>query len=156
MKFIEKVCGTLGLIEPGEAKEQEQQSQQPAAEERAPRSARPSAVQNNVVNLPNTSMGSAAAASKQMKVMVVEPAAFDDVQHVADYLKNRKPVVVNFEGTDKDVAKRMIDFMSGTTYALGGSIQKVGHHIFLCAPANVDVAYTYDDQDRTVVPWMNN
>nr|WP_320145620.1 cell division protein SepF [uncultured Anaeromusa sp.] len=157
MKFIEKVCGTLGLIEPGDTKEQEQQSQQPVAEERAPRSARPSAAQNNVVNLPHAAIGStAAAASKQMKVMVVEPANFDDVQHVADYLKNRKPVVVNFETTDKEVAKRMIDFMSGTTYALGGSIQKVGHHIFLCAPANVDVAYTYDDQDRTVVPWMNN
>lgn len=153
MKFIEKVCGTLGLMDTNDPKDNP--PQETPEEERPPRKA--AAAPNNVVSLPaNGAANAAAGAGKQIKVMVVEPGSFDDVQHVADYLKNRKPVVVNFEGTDNEVAKRMIDFISGTTYALGGSIQKVGHHIFLCAPANVDVAYTYEDQDRTVLPWMNS
>ncbi len=77
----------------------------------------------NLVNLPT-------AAPKQVKVMVVEPFAFDDAQHVADHLRNRKPVVINLENTDKEVAKRMIDFISGTTYAVNGTIQKIGNNIF--------------------------
>ncbi|EIW18125.1 protein of unknown function DUF552 [Pelosinus fermentans B4] len=90
-----------------------------------------------------------------MKVMVVEPFSFDDAQHVADHLKNRKPVVVNFENCDKEVAKRMIDFISGTTYALAGSIQKIGNNIFLCAPNNVDVTYSPHEEgsDKEFLPW---
>ena len=88
---------------------------------------------------------SESAASRQMKVMIIEPASFDDAQQVADHLKNRKPVVVNFENTDADTAKRIIDFISGTTYALAGDIKKVGKNVFLCAPSNVNVAYTQED-----------
>ncbi len=85
--------------------------------------------------------GSANAAKHNMKVMVVEPVTFDDAQHVADHIKNRKPVVVNFENTETDVAKRIIDFISGTTYALAGNLRKVGKDIFLCAPSNVEVDF---------------
>ena len=90
--------------------------------------------------------------------MVVEPFTFDDAQHIADHLKNRKPVVVNLESTEPEVAKRMIDFISGTTYALGGTIQKVGNNIFLCAPVNVDVDYELpqdEDIDKIIAPWKN-
>jgi cell division inhibitor SepF len=142
MKIMEKVWGSLGLFEPVEAEEE----QKPKAEEFEVGKGKKS---NNLVNL------SAATAQKQMKVMVVEPFSFDDAQHVADHLKNRKPVVVNFENCDKEVAKRMIDFISGTTYALAGSIQKVGNNIFLCAPNNVDVAYSphEDGVDKDFLPW---
>lgn len=142
MKIMEKVWGSLGLFEPIE-EEQEQRAEE--ADMKGKKS-----VGNNVVNLPT--------APKQVKVMVVEPYSFDDAQHVADYLKNRKPVVVNFENSDQEVAKRMIDFVSGTTYALGGTIQKIGNNIFLCAPTNVDVAYgsPHDDSlDKAVLPWAN-
>ena len=102
---------------------------------------------SNIVNLPT--------AQKQLKVIVVEPFSFDDAQHVADHLKNRKPVVVNFENTDEEVAKRMVDFISGTTYALSGTIQKVGNNIFLCAPNNVDVAFSprEESSDKDFLPW---
>lgn len=140
MKFMEKVWGSLGLFEPVE----EEQEQKYKVEESEPIKGKKS---SNIVNLPT--------AQKQMKVMVVEPFAFDDAQHVADHLKNRKPVVVNFENCDKEVAKRMIDFISGTTYALGGSIQKIGNNIFLCAPNNVDVAYSPHEEgaDKEFLPW---
>lgn len=143
MKFMEKVWGSLGLFEQVES-EAEQQIKPDEAPEPKSRKA------SNLVNLPT------AAAAKQIKVMVVEPFSFDDAQHVADHLKNRKPVVVNFENTDKDVAKRMIDFISGTAYALSGSIQKVGNHIFLCAPNNVDVSYSSQEEgmDKAFMPWV--
>ncbi len=141
---MEKVWGSLGLIETVE-EEQEQQEPKQKVEELEVLKGKKS--NNNIVNLPTT--------SKQMKVMVIEPFSFDDAQQVADHLKNRKPVVVNFENCDKEVAKRMIDFISGTTYALAGSIQKIGNNIFLCAPNNVDVAYSPHDEgtDKEFLPW---
>jgi cell division inhibitor SepF len=140
MKFMEKVWGSLGLFEPVEVEEEQKHKVEEVELGKSKKN-------SNIVNLPT--------AQKQMKVMVVEPFAFDDAQHVADHLKNRKPVVVNFENCDKEVAKRMIDFISGTTYALAGSIQKIGNNIFLCAPNNVDVAYTPHEEgsDKEFLPW---
>jgi len=148
MKFMEKVWGSLGLFEPVDDEEQGQEPEEFLPKQKLP-DIEPSRGRKNtnIVNLPS--------APKQMKVMVMEPFAFDDAQHVADHLKNRKPVVVNFENCDKDIAKRMIDFISGTTYALGGTIQKVGNNIFLCAPTNVDVAYSphEDSSNKEFLPW---
>lgn len=71
---------------------------------------------------------------KQVKVVVLEPQAFEDSQNIADQLKNRRPVIVNLENADRNLAKRIVDFVSGTTYALGGNMQKVGNGIFLLFP----------------------
>lgn len=130
MKFMDKIWGSLGLMEPVDVEEEEKPKVEEfaAAETKNKRS-------SNLVNLPSVQ-------PKQVKVMIVEPFAFDDAQNVADHLKNRKPVVVNLENTDREVAKRIIDFISGTTYAVSGTIQKVGNNIFLCAPNNIDVAYS--------------
>lgn len=147
MKFMEKVWGSLGLFEPVEMEEERPvQMGVVAAKDEVESKGRKSA---NVVNL--------ASAQKQIKVMVVEPFSFDDAQSVADHLKNRKPVVVNLENTEQEVAKRMVDFISGTTYALSGTIQKIGHNIFLCAPNNVDVAYSSREEgmDKAFMPWNN-
>ena len=97
---------------------------------------------NNVLPFHAAAAGQQALSSvplKQLKVVVVEPLAFDDAQSVADYLKAKKPVVINLENTDQEITRRMIDFISGTTYALNGTMQKVGNNIFLCAPSNVDI-----------------
>ncbi|HZW83228.1 MAG TPA: cell division protein SepF [Candidatus Deferrimicrobium sp.] len=77
---------------------------------------------------------------KQMKVVIMEPASFDDAQNIADQLKNRRPVIVNLEGAERNLAKRIVDFVCGTAYALNGSMQKVGNGIFLFVPSNVDIA----------------
>lgn len=141
MKIMEKVWGGLGLFEPEE--EDQVRMEEPEHQNRK----NLAVAQGNVVNLPT--------AQKQMKVMVVEPASFDDAQQVADYLKSRRPVVVNFEHCDGELSKRMIDFVSGTTYALSGDIQKIGNHIFLCAPNNVDVSFaSREESDKTVLPWL--
>lgn len=78
-------------------------------------------------------------ADKQVRVVVIEPSSFDDSQKIADYLRSNQPVVVNFENTDNLVTKRMTDFISGTIYALGGSMKKIGRSILVCAPRNVDI-----------------
>ena len=73
------------------------------------------------------------------KMMLLEPRAYSESQQIADYLKNRNAVVVNLKRVTPDQAKRIVDFLYGTIYAIGGDIQKLGGGIFLCTPNNVKV-----------------
>ncbi len=73
------------------------------------------------------------------KMMLLEPRAYSESQQIADYLKNRSAVVVNLKRVTPDQAKRIVDFLYGTIYAIGGKIQKIGSGIFLCTPNNVNV-----------------
>lgn len=82
---------------------------------------------------------SLSSVQSQAKVILEEPHTYDEVQEIADHLKNRRAVVINLQRLPHDQAKRVVDFLSGTVYAIGGNIQKLGHNIFLCAPDNVDV-----------------
>lgn len=77
---------------------------------------------------------------KSSKVILSEPRVYAEAQEIADQLKNRRAVVVNLQSIQKDQAKRIVDFLSGTVYAIGGDIQKIGMNIFLCTPDNVDVS----------------
>lgn len=77
--------------------------------------------------------------ARPVKLVVLHPVNFEQAQEIADHLKNKRPVVVNFEGTERDVAQRLFDFASGTSYALGGSVRKVGTQVFLFSPPNVEV-----------------
>lgn len=77
--------------------------------------------------------------NKNIKVIVCEPHSFDEVQVIADHLKNRKQVILNFENTSPEVSQKIIDFISGTTYALDGNSQQLGVHIFLFTPSNVEI-----------------
>ena len=73
------------------------------------------------------------------RMMLLEPRAYSESQQIADYLKGRSAVVVNLKRVTPDQAKRIVDFLSGTLYAIGGDLQKLGGGIFLCTPNNVDV-----------------
>lgn len=73
------------------------------------------------------------------KMVLLEPRAFSEAQTIADYLKNRDTVVVNLKRVTPEVAKRVVDFLSGAAYAIGGDMQKLGSGIFLCTPNNVNV-----------------
>ena len=73
------------------------------------------------------------------KMMLLEPRAYSESQQIADYLKTRNAVVVNLKRVTPDQAKRIVDFLSGTLYAIGGDLQKLGGGIFLCTPNNVNV-----------------
>ncbi|MBO0994291.1 cell division protein SepF [Bacillus sp. SD088] len=80
------------------------------------------------------------SAKKSSKVILIEPRVYAEAQEVADHLVNRKAVIVNLQRIHRDQALRIVDFLSGTVYALGGDIQRVGHDIFLCTPDNVEVS----------------
>lgn len=91
----------------------------------------------------------------QFKMIVAQPNTFDDAKDICDHLKSNKPVVINLEGIEKHDAQRIIDFLSGSIYALDGSIQKVSCDIFVIAPNSVDVSGDLDEEirNKTVFPW---
>ncbi|MDQ4070941.1 MAG: cell division protein SepF [Actinomycetota bacterium] len=74
------------------------------------------------------------------KVHVVVPAGFNDAQEIGDKLKDNQPVIVNLQGIDRDLSRRLIDFSSGLTYGLGGSMERVAEQVFLLTPSNVEVS----------------
>jgi cell division inhibitor SepF len=94
----------------------------------------------------------------QLKVVVMQPESFDEAKDIADHLKSKKPVVINLEQVEKEVARRIVDFLSGSVYALDGNIQKVANGIFLIAPYNVDIMGDFKDELRSkgVFPWNMN
>ena len=154
MGFMKKVCGKLGLTDSSENDDlleeelldEEEEQPKLASEVKSTHTAPRSAMPSNVVDIHSVANGTLRS---KMKVVVIEPQSFDDVQQVANCLKEKRPVVINFEHTDAEVAHRIIDFISGTTYAIAGDIKKLGHNVFLCAPSNVSVSYT---QDRGSIP----
>ena len=82
------------------------------------------------------------------KMMLLEPRAYSESQQIADYLKNRSAVVVNLKRVTPDQAKRIVDFLSGTLYAIGGDLQKLGGGIFLCTPNNINVEGKISDDSN--------
>lgn len=94
------------------------------------------------------------------KMIIVEPRAYSESQQIADHLKNRNSVVVNFKRVTSDQSKRIIDFLSGTIYAIRGEMQKIGNGIYLCTPNDVSVQGKITEEeakankaDDDVVEW---
>ena len=75
----------------------------------------------------------------QIKMVISQPTNFEQSQEICEYLKEKKAVIVNLEYVNKDVARRIVDFISGAVYAVDGHIQKVSNSIFLMAPFNYDI-----------------
>ncbi|MFD2044023.1 cell division protein SepF [Ornithinibacillus salinisoli] len=88
---------------------------------------------DNVVNLKRIE-------KMNSKVVLCEPRTYNEVQEIADNIINRRAVVINLQRTDLQQAKQIVDFLSGTVYALNGKMQKLGSQTFLCVPDNVDVS----------------
>lgn len=104
-------------------------------------------VREELLELPDSSQENRGTANvvsihsnKTMKVVVCEPETYDEVQMLADHLKAKKQVILNFENTSNDVSQRIIDFLSGTTYSLDGNSQRLGPNIFIFTPSNVEIA----------------
>ena len=85
---------------------------------------------NKIVNMPQV---------QSVKMVITQPTSFDQSEEICNYLKERKSIIVNLEYVNKDVARRIIDFLSGAVHALNGHIQKVSNSIFLIAPVNYDI-----------------
>lgn len=102
---------------------------------------------NKIVNIHTTT---------QMKVVIYEPSDFEEAPSIVDSLKNRKPVVINLENLEQELAKKIFDFLNGAVYALDGNIQKVSKGIFILAPNNVDISGNVRDELRNkgVFPWQ--
>jgi cell division inhibitor SepF len=79
-------------------------------------------------------------APRHSKPQVVTPTRFSDAQEIGDLVKANHPVIVNLQTSERDLARRMIDFCSGLTYALSGSMEKVAEQVFLLTPSNVEVS----------------
>jgi cell division inhibitor SepF len=84
--------------------------------------------------------GGARGNGRDVRVHLVVPKSFNDAQDVADKFKDAIPVILNLPGSDTDLAKRLIDFSSGLTYALDGGMQRIADKVFLLTPRNVEVS----------------
>src|SRR5436305_6123091 len=105
-------------------------SEEPEPEERPTRSSRRAALE---------AVPSIAGGSPQ-RVHLVVPRSFNDAQQIADKFKEGMPVILNLQGSDAELSKRLIDFTSGLTYALNGGMQRVADKVFLLTPRNVEVS----------------
>ena len=77
---------------------------------------------------------------QQVKMVITQPTCFEQSEEICNYLKEKKSIIVNLEYVNKEVARRIIDFISGAVHALDGHIQKVSNSIFLIAPMNYDIS----------------
>ncbi|MFC5467178.1 cell division protein SepF [Cohnella suwonensis] len=137
MGVMNKFLNYLGLQEEQEQEHdqdrdrfvglEEQENETPSFEMRKP------IAKNNVVSIHS---------QKNARVVLNEPRSYEEAQDIADQLKSRRSVVVNLQRVRRDQAIRIVDFLSGTVYALGGQISKIGPDIFLCTPDSVEVSGT--------------
>lgn len=97
-------------------------------------------------------------ASVQMEVVVIQPLAYDEAQIICDHIKCKRPVVLNLEKMEKNVAQRIMDFVSGSCYTLNGNLQRITNNIFIIAPENVDIAGDFREELKSngiILPWKN-
>lgn len=79
-------------------------------------------------------------AGNGMEVCVIKPTSFEEAREITETLLSNRTVVLNLEGLDVDIAQRIVDFTSGSTFAIGGNLQKISHYIFIITPASVDIS----------------
>lgn len=80
-----------------------------------------------------------------MEVCVIKPSTVEDAREITETLLANRTVVLNLEGLDVDIAQRIIDFTSGSCFAIGGNLQKISHYIFIITPASVDISGDFQD-----------
>lgn len=94
---------------------------------------------------------------QQVKVIISQPNSFEQSEEICEHLKEKKSIIVNLEYVNKDVARRIIDFISGAVYALDGNIQKISNSIFLVAPYNYEITNEILKEDlksKVAVSWI--
>lgn len=105
---------------------------------------------NKVVNMPQV---------QPIKMVISQPTTFEQSEEICNYLKEKKSIIVNLEYVNKDIARRIIDFISGGVHALDGHIQKVSNSIFLIAPVNYEIANEMareEIKNKLSVSWLKN
>ena len=105
---------------------------------------------NKVVNMPQ---------AQQIKMVISQPTTFEQSEEICNYLKERKSVIINLEYVNKDIARRIVDFISGGVHALDGHIQKISNSIFLVAPTNYEISNDMareEIKNKLSVSWLRN
>ena len=96
---------------------------------------------------------------QQIKMVITQPTSFEQSEEICNYLKEKKSIIVNLEYVNKDVARRIVDFISGGVYALDGHIQKISNSIFLIAPMNYEITNEMareEIKNKLSVSWLKN
>lgn len=156
--IMEKVWGMLGLPERDEEEETEeinyaknidvedQEDEEYEEDDRKIWGRR----SNKVVNMPQT---------QQVKMVICQPTTFEQSESICNLLKEKKSIIVNLEYVNKDVARRIVDVVSGAVHALDGNLQKVSNSIFLVAPYNYDITNEMareEIKNKLSVSWLKN
>ncbi len=139
MGVVDRILGFMG-IESIEDDEGELDAAPAPDETRSYRTREVSAPMEEHSQRPRRSALVSLPGGRTMRVVVAEPRSFDEVQPIADQLKERRPVVINLESVDKETGQKFLNFLSGTIYALDGTMQRVSTSIFVFAPNNVEIA----------------
>lgn len=95
---------------------------------------------------------------RQVKMVILQPTSFENAEEVCDLLRERKSIIINLEYVNKDVARRIIDVISGAVHVLDGHMQKISNSIFLVAPYNYNISTDIKDDSRAKLPvsWLKN
>ena len=153
-KFMNKVWDMLGVNnEDYEEYDEQYESNTPYIEEKesipAPTSTNTKKSSNSkVVGMPGM---------QQVRVVISQPSTFEQSEEICEHLKEKKSIIVNLEYVNKDVARRIVDFISGAVYGLDGNIQKISNSIFLVAPFNYEITNEVmkeDIKNKLSVSWI--
>ena len=128
--FVNKMLNVLGIDQGEDYEDDEMYEDVEDTEEEAPATTSLFGRRNKVTMLPS---------AQNVRVVISQPNSYDQASEICEHLKEKKSIIVNLEYVNKDVARRIIDFMSGAVYALDGNIQKISNSIFLIAPYNYEI-----------------
>ena len=148
--IMNKVLDLFGVDTAGEDYEEEAEVEQEPEQESEEGRNFWNRRNNKVVNMPQT---------EQIKMVISQPTTFEQSEAICDLLKEKKSVIVNLEYVNKDVARRIVDFISGGVYALDGYIQKISNSIFLVAPSNYEITNEMareEMKNKLSVSWLKN
>lgn len=150
-KFMNKFWEMIGVNDDGELDGYEYDEQEttiaPFSEEKEQTSSILNK-KNKVVGMPGM---------QQVKVVISQPSTFEQSEEICEHLKEKKSVILNLEYVNKDVARRIIDFVGGAAYALDGNMQKISNSIFLVAPFNYEITNEVmkeDIKNKLSVSWI--
>ena len=149
--IMNKIWGAFGMdAEENEEKNYEEVNEEVEEEENNENKLWGRRNNNKVVSLPQT---------QQIKMVISQPTTFEQAEDICDLLKDKQSVIVNLEYVNKDVARRIIDVVSGAVHALDGHIQKVSNSIFLIAPFNYEITNEMareEIKNKLSVSWLKN
>ena len=152
--IMEKVWGMLGLPEREEETEELDYDKNLDIEDQEEEEEEDRRIfgrrNNKVVNMPQT---------QQVKMVICQPTTFEQSESICNLLKEKKSIIVNLEYVNKDVARRIVDVVSGAVHALDGNLQKVSNSIFLVAPYNYDITNEMareEIKNKLSVSWLRN